>query len=311
MLNLGASSGKIDIVWLEIMDIFVIRGMMSYPIAIFTDSTSDIPDEWLKQYEITIIPLTIIFGNEQYLDRVELAPQTFYERLLTDPVHPSTSQPSPKAFLEAFRQAADNGAEEIFLITISSAMSGTIESARRAAQESPIPVHILDGKNNSMGLGWQVIAAARAREEEGTLESMQSAAEQAQKNMVYYILLDTIEYLSKGGRIADAVSFLNSILKIKPMIYVKPEAGTVGASLPARSRKNGIENLYREFFKHINHQLPLHITVLHNNCLEEAQALAERIRQEYHPKELFISIVSPVLGVHTGPRAIALCGYAG
>lgn len=283
---------------------------MSHPIALFTDSTCDIPAEWLKQYEITVIPLTIIFGDEQYLEKVDMSPEMFYQRLQTDPIHPTTSQPTPKAFLDAFHQVAANGAEEIFVITISSAMSGTIESARRAAQESPIPVHIMDGKNNSMGLGWQVIAAARARETEGTLAAMQSAAEKAQKGMAYYILLDTIEYLSKGGRIAEAATFLNSILKIKPMICVKPETGTVGASFPSRSRKSGIETLYKEFFKHINIHLPMHITVLHNDCLAEAQALAERIQQEFHPKELIISIVSPVLGVHTGPRALALCGYA-
>jgi len=283
---------------------------MSHPIALITDSTCDIPAEWLKQYEITVIPLTIIFGDEQYLEKVDMSPETFYQRLQSDPVHPTTSQPTPKAFLDAYRQAAAEGAEQILVITISSAMSGTMESARRAAADSPIPVHILDGKNNSMGLGWQVIAAARARETEGTLAAMLAAAEKAQKGMVYYILLDTIDYLKKGGRIAGAASFLNSILKIKPMICVKPETGTVGASLPSRSRKTGIEALYKEFFKHINPQLEMHITVLHNDCLAEAQALAERIQQEYHPKELIISIVSPVLGVHTGPRALALCGYA-
>ena len=283
---------------------------MSHPIALFTDSTCDIPAEWLKQYEITVIPLTIIFGDDQYLEKVDMSPETFYQRLQTDTVHPTTSQPTPKAFLDAFHQAAANGAEQILVITISGAMSGTIESARRAAEDSPIPVTIMDGKNNSMGLGWQVIAAARARETEGTLAAMQTAAEKAQKGMVYYILLDTIEYLSKGGRIAEAASFVNSILKIKPMIYVKPETGTVGASIPSRSRKTGTETLYKEFFKHINPRLAMHITVLHNDCLAEAQALAERIQQEYNPKELIISIVSPVLGVHTGPRALALCGYA-
>jgi DegV family protein with EDD domain len=284
---------------------------MSHAIVVFTDSTSDIPVEWLKQYEITVIPLTIVFGDQQYLEKVDMSPETFYQRLQTDPIHPTTSQPTPKAFLDAFRQAAANGAEQILLITISSAMSGTIEAARRAAQESPIPVHIMDGKNNSMGLGWQVIAAARARDAGGNFEAMRSAAEKVQKGMVYYILLDTIEYLSRGGRIAEAASFLNSILKIKPMIYVKPESGTVGASFPSRSRKSGIEALYKEFFRHINTHLPMHITVLHNDCLADAQALAERIQQEFAPKELIISIVSPVLGVHTGPRALALCGYAG
>jgi DegV family protein with EDD domain len=189
-------------------------------------------------------------------------------------------------------------------------MSGTIESARRAAQDAPIPVHILDGRNNSMGLGWQVIAAARAQEAGGSLEAMTAAAEQVRSDIVYFISLDTIEYLSRGGRISEAAKFLSSIIHIKPMICVRPDTGTVGASIPARSRKAAIEGLYKEFFSHFNDDRPLHVTVLHNNAIEEATALAERVVREHSPKEIFISIVSPVLGVHTGPRAIALCGYA-
>ena len=285
---------------------------MPHRIALVTDSTCDIPPEWIAQYEITVVPLTIIFGSQAYLEGVDLTAAEFYQRLLDDPQHPTTSQPPPQAFLDAYRQAAARGAEQILAITISSAMSGTIESARRAAQEFSLPVHVVDGKNNSMGLGWQVVAAARARENGGGLEAMLAAADQVQKDMVYYISLDTIEYLSRGGRISEAARFLNSILHIKPLIYVRPETGTVGAAFPSRSRKTALEDLYKEFFKHIHPagSRPLHITVLHNAALPEAQAMAERIQREYAPKELFISIVSPVLGVHTGPRAVALCGYA-
>jgi DegV family protein with EDD domain len=282
---------------------------MSYRIALITDSTCDIPAEWQQQYDISVVPLTIIFGDEQYLEGVEMTAQQFYQRLSKEHHHPTTSQPTPGAFLEAYRKAAAKGAEQILVITISSAMSGTIESARRAAEDSPVPVQILDGRSNSMGIGWQVIAAARVREAGGDLKAMLAAAEQACKSMAYYISLDTIEYLSKGGRISEAAKFLESVIHIRPLIFVRTETGTVGASIPARSRKGAIEGLYKEFFKHIDASHPLHITVLHNNTLEEAQALAERIIREYSPKELFISIVSPVLGVHTGPGALALCGY--
>ena len=284
---------------------------MTYRTALITDSTSDIPLEWINQYDIGVVPLTIIFGDKQYLEKVDISPEEFYRRLPLDPHHPTTSQPTPGSFLEAFQRAAAGGAEQVLLITISSAMSGTIEAARQAAQDSPIPVTIMDGKNNSMGLGWQVIAAARAREAGGSLEAMRTEAEQVQKKMVYYISLDTIDYLARGGRIAEGARFLNAILNIKPLIYVKADDGTVGASFPARSRKAAIDGLYKEFFRHIPPQLPLHLTVLHNAALAEAQALAERIQQEFAPHEMFISIVSPVLGVHTGPRALALCGYAG
>ena len=282
---------------------------MDHRIALVTDSTCDIPSDWVRQYDIGIVPLTIVFGDQQYLDGVELTSQQFYERLPKESHHPTTSQPTPKAFLEVYRRAASSGADEILAITISSAMSGTMQSARQAAQESSIPVQVVDGKNNSMGLGWQVIAAARVREAGGGLDAMLAAAAQVREDMVYYISLDTIEYLSKGGRIGDAARFLDSILRIKPLIYVRPDTGTVGASLPARSRKSALEGLYKEFFRHFTPGRPLHITVLHNDALEEAQALAERVQAEHSPKELFISIVSPALGVHTGPRAVALCGY--
>jgi DegV family protein with EDD domain len=189
-------------------------------------------------------------------------------------------------------------------------MSGTIEAARRAAQDAGLPVHVVDGLNNSMGIGWQVVAAARARQAGGGLEEMLAAAGQVRQNMVYYVSLDTIEYLSRGGRISEAARFLDSIIHIKPLVYVRPNTGTVAASIPARSRKGALEVLYKEFFRHFSPGQGLHIAVLHNNALDEAQALAERVQGEYAPKEMFITIVSPVLGVHTGPRAVGLCGYA-
>jgi DegV family protein with EDD domain len=283
---------------------------MPHRIALVTDSTCDIPAHWIEQYEITVVPLTIHFGDEHYLEGVEMTAEEFYERLPKDRVHPTTSNPSPQSFTDAYHKAAECGAEQVLGIFISSAMSGTSQSAQLGAQESPIPVKVINSNTNSMGLGWQVIAAARAREAGGDLEAMCDAAEQAQRRMAYYISLDTIEYLARGGRFGEAARLLNSIVQIKPLIYVKHETGTVGASLPARSRKSAIDGMYKEFFKHIDTTRPMHLTVLHNAALPEAEELAERVRQEYHPVELFISIVSPVLGVHTGPRAVALCGYA-
>lgn len=282
---------------------------MAYKVALVTDSTCDIPPAWREQYEIEVVPLTIVFGEQTYLDGVEMTGEEFYERLQRDPVHPTTSQPAPADFLAAYRRAAARGAREIVAVTISSAMSGTIQSARQAAQECGLPVHVVDSKSNSMGLGWQVVAAARARESGGGLDAMLAAAEQARSKMAYYITLDTIEYLSRGGRIGDAARLLNSFLQIKPLILVKPGTGTVGAGMPARSRKAAVDGLVKEFKAHIDPAQPLHVTVLHNAALEEAGALAERVERELKPVEMIIRIVSPVLGAHTGPRALALAGY--
>ncbi|HNT54211.1 MAG TPA: DegV family protein [Anaerolineaceae bacterium] len=283
--------------------------MTSHPIALITDSTCDIPAELRQQYQIGIIPLTVVWGGRQMLDGVELSAEAFYERLVKDPEFPTTSQPSPRQFFDAFKAQQAAGAREIVVITISSAMSGTIESARRAAEMIDIPIHIVDSKSNSMSLGWQVLAAARAREAGGDAAAMIAAANRARERMVYIIVLDTMDYLYKGGRIGGAVRFLGSLLKIKPQITVNHETGKVEAGIPARSRESAINGLVRDFFRRLNPQGRLHLAVLHNAAYEDAQTLAEQMRRDHAPAELVMSIVSPCLGVHTGPRAIALCGY--
>ena len=283
---------------------------MAHRIAIVTDSTCDIPAHWLKQYQITVVPMTLIFGDEQYLDGVQITPEDFYARLASSPIHPTTSQPAPEVFLEVFKKAAADGAEEIVAMTISSAMSGTYASALQASQQMTLPVHVHDSLNNSMGLGWQVIAAARARESGGDANAMLAAAQEVRKSMVYYITLDTIEYLAKGGRIGGAVSLANSVLKIKPLVYVRPDTGTVAPGMPARTRAAGLESMYREFFRHIDIKKRMHITVLHNAAEEEARDIEAKIKKEFTPEELFVTIVNPTLGAHTGPRAVALCGYS-
>jgi len=284
--------------------------MTQRKVALITDSTCDIPQNWRDQYDIDVVPLTIILGDRQYKDGIDLTAEQFYEMLSHSKSFPSTSQPSPQDFTVAINNAADKGYEEALVITISSAMSGTINSAREAAAESPIPVHVLDGKNNSMGLGWQVIAAARARDDGGDAAAMIKTAEQVRDHMAYFITLDTMEYLSKGGRIGSATKFLESIIKIKPLISVNPKTGSVTPSIPARSRHNAIDGLMREFSNHVDARHPIHVAVLHNAALDEAQELADRVTRELSPLEIIICITSPILGSHTGPKALALCGYS-
>jgi DegV family protein with EDD domain len=283
---------------------------MAHRIALVTDSTCDIPADWLKQYQISVVPMTLIFGDEQFQDGIQITAKEFYERLLIDPIHPSTSQPTPEAFIEAFKKAAAAGADEIIAMVISSAMSGTYSSAVQAVQQMDIPVQVHDSLNNSMGLGWQVMAAVRAHEQGADAGAMLEAAKKVRERMVYYISLDTIEYLARGGRIGGAVKFLDSVLKVKPLIYVRPDTGTVAAGIPARSRTSALQGMYREFFRHMDTSRRMHITVLHNNAEDEARAIEQQVKREYAPEELFISIVTPALGAHTGPRAVALCGYS-
>ncbi len=279
-------------------------------VAIITDSTNDLPADLREKYQIRVVPLTIVWGGDQFLDGIEITPEEFYERLGKIPHHPSTSQPTPQDFTRAYEEALAGGADEILVVTISGAMSGTIESARAAAETFRAPVRVLDSKSNSMSLGWQVLAAARAREAGGSLDEMVLAAEEVRGRLHYHIVLDTLEYLVKGGRISGAAKFIGNVLNIKPQIRVNHQSGTVEAGDVSRTRGRALETLYSSFFKKVDGTKPLRIAVLHNAAYEEAKDLADRITAEYAPIELIIGIVSPVLGAHTGPRAVALCGYS-
>ncbi len=278
-------------------------------IALITDSTCDIPPALREQYGINVVPLSIIWGDEQLRDGVDIQAEAFYTRLSADPTYPTTSQPTPQDFLSAYEKARQHGAQEIVVITISRAMSGTYESAQLAAPIIGLPVHLVDSKANSMSLGWQVLAAARAREAGGDVAAMLAAADAARKSMVYIITLDTLEYLRKGGRIGGASAFIGTLLNFKPQILVNHETGMVEAGRRTRTRQKAIQALHDDFFAQVDTRKKMRIAVLHNATLPEAEALAARVQVEFAPAELIISIVSPVLGVHTGPRAIALCGY--
>ena len=282
---------------------------MTNNIALLTDSTCDIPREFLDKFDIKVVPLTIIWGGEQFQDGVNLTAKDFYKRLESDPSLPTTSQPTPQQMVQAYDEAKAKGAEEVLIITISSAMSGTHESAKAASEMVDIPVKVLDSKANSMSLGWQVLAAARARENGGDLQAMIDAADKARHSMVFIITLDTLEYLHKGGRIGGASHFIGNLLNLKPQISVDHNSGEVAGGRRSRTRKKALNDLFVDFFDQVDREKPLRIAVLHNATLEEAEVLVEKIKTEIDPEEIIISIVSPVLGVHTGPRALAICGY--
>ena len=284
--------------------------MPKYKVALVTDSTCDLPHELRQQYEIFMVPLTVVWDGKDYRDGIDLEPTEFYKRLAVDPHLPTTSQPTPFEFTATFDAAIHHGAQEIVVVTISSAMSGTITSARHAAEKYNIPIHIVDSRSNSMSLGFQVLAAARARENGGGAAEMIAAADKARESMVYIIVLDTMKFLQRGGRIGAATAFLGEILQIKPQIRVNHTTGTVEAGEKTRTRTKALERLYQNFFEIVTVKGPLHIAVLHNNAEAEAMAILERIRTEFNPVETILTIVSPVLGVHTGPGAVAICGYS-
>jgi DegV family protein with EDD domain len=279
-------------------------------IALITDSTCDIPRNLVEQYDITVVPLHVIWGHETFQDRVDLEPKAFYRRLTEDSQYPTTAHPTPEGFLATYREAIRQGADEIVVITLSSELSGAFQSATRAGMMMDHPVHVFDSKGTTMSLGWQVLAAARARESGADAGAMLRAADEVRERVALYVSLDTLEYLHKGGRIGGATKFIGSLLNLKPLVYVDHQTGRVEAAGRVRTRKRGLRTLCERFFEQLDAGSAMHIAVMHGDAPRDAEGIAQQIERDHAPAELLIDITGPVLGVHTGPRAIALCGYA-
>jgi len=284
---------------------------MNSRIALIVDSTTDLPHDFLKQHAIDVVPIRLIWGKEELRDQIDISSQVFYDRLTSDPIHPTTSLPSPQDFVDAIEAAKERDAEEVIILTISSGLSGTHNAACIGADMVDIPVTVIDSKANSLSFGWQVMTAVRVRDAGGSVKDIQSATARVLQNTVTMLYVDTLEYLHRGGRISGISKFVGSILSIKPLVRVNHRTGQMEPVSRVRTRKQGLRALYRMFFEELDTSQPLHIGVIHGDNLAVAEEIASRIKTEYDPAELMIRMTAPVMGVHTGPGAIGLCGYAG
>jgi DegV family protein with EDD domain len=279
-------------------------------IGIVTDSTCDIPENLLSEYGIVVIPQVVIWGEQILRDRIDLQPIDFYQRLVSDPTRPHSSLPGVGDIQEALRTALSRGASDLVALTVSSAMSGTFNLVQSTAQEMGIKVHLVDSKGPSMSLGWQVLAAARSRDAGDDIDTILERVSRVREKLAQLVAMDSLEYLQRGGRLGGAVKWVGTVLNIKPLVSINHQTGLVEPVSLARTQKGLVELLYSKFFEKLKNGKNLHIAVLHGNAEEEARKLAGRIEAEYHPKELMINITGPVLGINTGPGALALCGYA-
>jgi DegV family protein with EDD domain len=283
--------------------------MPSHRLEIITDSTCDIPQDLIDNYKIHIIPIPITWGNDQLLDRIDLSPEKFYERLESDPIYPSTSLLTEFKYAETYREAKAGGAEEILMVSLTGALSNTIDNARKAASAVDIPVHVVDSGYVSMGEGFQVLKAARMRDAGEGIAVILKALTEVHRKMVLFAALDTVKYILKGGRVGNVARMIESVLDIKPLVTFDNEDGKVYPSGFARTRRKSIEQMYSKFFETLDHKRDLHICVMHGGAKEDALNLVDRIKQEFNPKEILLNFTGTALGMHTGPRALGLIGY--
>jgi DegV family protein with EDD domain len=271
-------------------------------LSIITDSTSDITADLAKALGITVIPLTVFFGQQGYLDRAEMTTDEFYRRLTRQSAFPTTTQPAPAAFSEAYQKAFSKG-DDVLAIVISSKLSGTYQSALSAIAVAggEERVQVIDSLTTAMGLGLIVIAAAKLALKGFALDQVAKATREKIARSHVVMLFDTLRYLSKGGRIGKAQGLMGAMLAVKPILTVKD--GIVHPLARMRTLAAGEDYL----FNYVK-GMPIieELAVEHATTPDAADALIERLSGIYPKERIYRSTVSPVLGTYMGPNVISV-----
>ncbi len=271
-------------------------------IKVVTDSTSDLPHDLADKLGITIVPLNVHFGTEVYRDGVDIAADVFYQRLQERSVLPSTSQPSVGAFLEVYKRLSKD-ADAILSVHVSSLMSGTHNSAVQAKDElkAKCQIEVIDTGQASMGLGLIVKAVAESVNAGAGLAEAKEVAAKAAADVVFFGLVETLEYLQKGGRIGKAQAFLGTLLNVKPLLIIKD--GVTHPLERYRTRPKASDRLCEvaEGFA------PLEaLSVLHSTTPDDAKDIAQRLSQLAPKEKIVMSRVGPVVGTYLGPGALGI-----
>jgi len=266
-------------------------------VKIVTDSTADLPPSLAEELGITVVPVYVKFGGEVYRDRVDISEDEFYQRLLSDPFHPSTEPPTPQDFADVYQKLSQE-ADGILSIHISSKISATCNSARRGKElvETEYPIEVVDSGLVTMGLGLLVTAANALAKSGKSLPQMEEEVKRIIPSIHLLGLLDTLKYLARGGRIGKTRALLGSILAVKPMLTMKD--GELESAGQVRKRTNGIERLF-DFVKKTTDIEDL--AIVYSTTPDEAQTLAERMDSIFAKEKIRLVRLGPALGVHTGP----------
>ena len=277
-------------------------------IAILTDSTAYITEEFRQHYPIDVIPLTISWEGQTYQDGIDLTAREFYPRLDRSASLPTTSQPAMQGFLDLFEELATRSGG-IVAPLVSSGISGTVATARSAAAEfSRIPVHIIDAHATAGGLALIVLAAARAAEAGCGLTETGQIAQNVADRLHTFFMVDTLKYLHKGGRIGGAARLLGSALSIKPILFLNQE-GKIDALERIRAKQKALARM-AELVEEKAGDRPVHVSVYHANVLEEASEFLSQLTRRMNCVETLLLELSPVIGAHVGSGTIGVSVYS-
>lgn len=278
-------------------------------VAIVTDSTCDLGPTELESLGVTMVPLKVLFGDESYLDWIDLQPVEFFDRLKRSPVLPKTSQPSPADFAAVYERLADEGHDSIVSIHLSAALSGTYESAMLAAKDARVPVHVIDTKDVCLGVALVVKAAVEAVAQGMDGENVAKLATDVATRTDLYFVLDTLDYLVKGGRAGKAQGLAASILNIKPVLIVNAD-GIIEPYAKERGRKKAIQALAKHVAEMSKQHGKLRVAYLHANAPKIVAELQHEVEAAGADVEVdIVGLIGAVIGTYAGPDAVGIAFY--
>ena len=282
--------------------------MSKAKVAIVTDSTVNLPTDVIKANNIYVIPQILNWEGKSFLDQIDISTEEFYQRLPNSKDLPKTSQPAPGQFTEHFEKVAE-GAESIVAIFVSQALSGTIQSAHLGAEAmGDYPVEIIDSRSVSLGLGLLVTAAARYAAEGHDYKEVAAYVRTLVPRIRVLFVVDTLEYLHKGGRIGGAKRLVGSMLSIKPVLGL--EDGQIEPQAQIRTKKKAIQHMLDVVLGEMKGKKNIHAGVIHAAAPEDAAYIAEQVRASINPAELYVNELTPVIGANVGPGVVGMGYYA-
>lgn len=275
-------------------------------VRVITDSACDLPADAAAELGIEIVPLSIRFGDEELIDREELSNAEFWSRCVASPTLPETAAPAPGQFEVAYRRAAADGITGVLVVSLSSALSATMQSAQLAARTVladdavELDIRVIDSRTVSMGLGTIALAAARAADAGADLDTVERLAADLVERTRVFGALDTLENLKKGGRIGNARALLATALSIKPIVEVR--GGIVEQAGRQRTRSKALAFLVDKL-KGYDRRIE-NLAVLHADC-SDVDAFVEMIAP-YYDGDIVVGEIGPVIGTHGGRGTIGI-----
>ena len=282
-------------------------------VAVLTDSTCCLPQELLQSYDISLVPLLIVYENKSYRDGIDMSPGEVYKIMRRRENLPTTSTPSAGDFLDAYTRLSEK-AETILCITLTGLQSKILDTAlvaREMAKEA-IPnttIEVIDSRAVAGALGFIVLEAARIASEEGELVQAIDAAREMLGRVNFLAMLDTLFYLARTGRIGRAAAWAASLLDMKPIVEHSPSIGETTPLARPRTKAKAIEHMLKTMTERVGDSR-VHVIVHHADELEEGERLKAAIGSRFNCAELHLTEFTPVMGVHAGPGVLAISFYA-